>query len=205
VRCANHPDRIATDACALCGAYHCGDCLSEVHGDLVCARCEGAAREAGPAAASEAPTSERGATTTSSRWKSVALVATVTVLVAALVLLAIRPGRQRTEEPLWTAPDDEDQRNVEAIAALERAAIAVETYYAERGTYPTAWDDLVPDLAPEPPADPWGDAGATLRLRVPSWDPGGVVLYSVGPDGRDDGGRVYTPETGMGDLVYIVR
>ncbi len=201
MRCANHPDRIATQICTLCGTHHCEECLVEVGGEPHCRRCAPSARASQAGAAAEAggregpPRSWRG---------RLALGATVGVLAVGLVLLAVVPGRQRDPEPAWTPPDQRADRNTRAIAALERAAIAIETFHAERGRHPSSWDEVVPDLAPEPVPDPWSDGGA-LQLRVPSWDPTALVLYSVGPDGRDDGGQVYTPETGLGDLVYIVR
>jgi hypothetical protein len=205
VRCANHPDRIASRICAICGTHHCDECLDEVAGDPVCARCAPAAREAASSSATIPPRDEpQPELEWARRWRNrVALGLTAAALVAALVLLAVLPGGE--PETSYTAPDERTARNALAIAGLERAAIAIETYHAEHGTYPTSWDELVPDLAPEPVPDPWSDTDTPLMLRTPSWDPTSVVLYSVGPDGRDDGGRVYAPETGLGDLVYIVR
>lgn len=205
MRCANHPDRIASRTCTICGTHYCDECLDEVASEPVCGRCAPAAREAASASAITPSGDEpRPELERARRWRNrVALGLTAAALVAALVLLAVLPGRQ--PETAYTAPDKRAARNALAIAGLERAAIAIETYHAEHGAYPTSWDELVPDLSPEPVPDPWSDVDAPLQLRVPNWDPTSIVLYSVGPDGRDDGGRVYAPETGLGDLVYIVR
>lgn len=129
------------------------------------------------------------------------------LLAVLLVALAQRGmgGRERTRVAPVLAAEEFDARMAASVQALERAAIAIETYRAERARYPTGWADLVPELVPESPADPWGRDGAPLRLLAPPWDEAAILLYSVGPDGLDDGGRAYSAETGVGDVVYVVR
>jgi hypothetical protein len=78
----------------------------------------------------------------------------------------------------------------EAVAALER-------YRLREGAFPEALAGLTPELLPEPPIDPWTDQPLRYRREGDSY-----VLYSVGPDGVDDGGRM-DPKTGGPDIVYV--
>ncbi len=63
------------------------------------------------------------------------------------------------------------------------AALAVELYRLREGRWPDSLEDLAPDLLAEVPRDPFSDGH--LRYRRRAW---GAVVYSVGPDGRDEGG-----------------
>jgi hypothetical protein len=86
-------------------------------------------------------------------------------------------------------------------AELQRRAIvvrlALEGFYADHGVYPPRLDELVPTYLDEVPIDPLDPAGGTLSYRAGpgAGGPGGAggappfVLYSVGWDGSDDGGR----------------
>jgi hypothetical protein len=62
-------------------------------------------------------------------------------------------------------------------------ALAVERFRLQQGRWPDRLEDLVPALLQEIPRDPFD--GAPLRFRR---DKEGVAIYSVGPDGKDDGG-----------------
>jgi hypothetical protein len=66
-----------------------------------------------------------------------------------------------------------------------RVAFALAAYLADEGRYPAKLADLAPKHLPEVPDDLF--AGKPLVYR-----PGekGYLLYSVGPNGKDDGGRV---------------
>jgi hypothetical protein len=71
--------------------------------------------------------------------------------------------------------------------ALHRAAavaVAATRHRIETGSLPESLDDLVPSYLPLDPADPFADA-APLRLKKSD---DSLVIYSVGPDGEDDGG-----------------
>lgn len=71
--------------------------------------------------------------------------------------------------------------------ALHRAAavaVAATRYRLENGSLPESLDNLRPDFLPLPPADPFA-ANTPLRLKQ---NDDGIVIYSVGPDGEDDGG-----------------
>jgi hypothetical protein len=92
------------------------------------------------------------------------------------------------------------------------AALALQAWRAEHGRYPETLDALVPDILEAAPADPF--AGAPLKYRR---DGETYVLYSVGPDGRDDGGEpaaIQDKDTGKwrynalslesrGDIVWV--
>jgi hypothetical protein len=64
------------------------------------------------------------------------------------------------------------------------AAIAVELYFRRHGNFPGQLDQLVPEFLPEVPQDPF--TGEPLRYLI---EEDGYVVYSVGSDGVDDGGK----------------
>jgi hypothetical protein len=65
--------------------------------------------------------------------------------------------------------------------------VAVERYRQAHGNWPETLNDLVPTYLEGVPTDPHD--GAPIRLgRFPE----GVVFYSVGEDGVDNGGNVAT-------------
>ena len=63
-------------------------------------------------------------------------------------------------------------------------ALAVAGYRADRGKYPAELHDLAPHYAKDIPSD--GFSGGPLRYRL---EGDGYLLYSVGRNGLDDGGR----------------
>lgn len=63
--------------------------------------------------------------------------------------------------------------------------LAIERYLRAHNHWPDALTDLVPSYLPRVPLDPFD--GAPLRYR--RWDDG-VVIYSIGPDGEDNGGTL---------------
>jgi ABC-type transport system involved in multi-copper enzyme maturation permease subunit len=65
------------------------------------------------------------------------------------------------------------------------AILAVERYRLAHGNWPKSLDDLAPAFLREVPADPFD--GKPLRYRRL---PDGVVIYAVGFDGTDDGGKL---------------
>jgi len=73
----------------------------------------------------------------------------------------------------------------DAQNGLLEAAVALRAYRLVHGAYPTSLDALGSDLPHERTIDPFAN-GAPFRYRKTS---GGYVLYSVGPDGKDDGGK----------------
>ncbi|HEY3283392.1 MAG TPA: hypothetical protein VGN26_14075 [Armatimonadota bacterium] len=70
-----------------------------------------------------------------------------------------------------------------AYAAEMRWALALARYRHQRGTYPSSLDQAAPLLGGAPPLDPF--SGKSLRYHR---EGDGYLLYSVGRNGRDDGG-----------------
>jgi hypothetical protein len=88
----------------------------------------------------------------------------------------------------------------DALRQLARLALAVAVYRAQDGKYPGKLDDLLPAYIAEIPSDPFD--GKPLRHRR---DGKGLVLYSVGPDLKDDGGAAWDATRREGDLVFRLR
>jgi hypothetical protein len=73
---------------------------------------------------------------------------------------------------------------MQAQRELARTAIALHRYRLEHGRFAESLEDLVPRFLAEVPCD-WMDG---LPLRYRRNDDDGFTLYSVGRDGKDDGG-----------------
>ena len=71
--------------------------------------------------------------------------------------------------------------------------LALEAYHRRRGAYPAALGELVPGLLPAVPVD--RITGGPVRYRLVAGQP---VVYSVGADRTDDGGRRPVAGTGRG-------
>jgi hypothetical protein len=84
------------------------------------------------------------------------------------------------------------------------AAVAAERYRLAHGAWPESLGQLAPGLLTEVPPDPFD--GRPLRYRRFAE---GVVVYSVGENGQDDGGRVrpeeYTPSKDIGWRLWDVN
>lgn len=88
-----------------------------------------------------------------------------------------------------------------AILDLFRVSIALRRYRAAHGRFPDSFQPLVPAYLKSIPNDPFtGAAGAPFRYRRHK---SGFLLYSVGPDMRDDGGipMSYPDGDESGDIV----
>ncbi len=72
---------------------------------------------------------------------------------------------------------------------LGRLALALAGYRHDHGAYPAALDELSPKYLAEIPQDPF--SGDKLHYQLEN---GGYLLYSVGPNGKDDGGRNFNEE-----------
>lgn len=78
-------------------------------------------------------------------------------------------------------------------------ALAVERYRRQHGQWPESWVALLQgDFLKKEPLDPFD--GEPLRWRLLA---DGFLVYSIGPDGKDDGGKIdhLTPQSGA-DLGF---
>ncbi len=73
----------------------------------------------------------------------------------------------------------------EANNAMIEIAFALRAYRLQNGRYPDRLDELTPSLLPRPLADPFAKGGSFHYRRAAN----SYALYSVGPDGKDDGGK----------------
>jgi hypothetical protein len=67
---------------------------------------------------------------------------------------------------------------------LTRTAVALKRYQLRDGKLPPGLEALVPEFLPALPYDPMSGKPLCYRLKPD----GSFVLYSVGEDGKDDGG-----------------
>jgi hypothetical protein len=91
-----------------------------------------------------------------------------------------------TGVPTWLGITDAQIRT--AIAAL-----AAERFRMDQGRWPDSLDQLVPKYIPTVPRDPFENAPLKL-VKLPD----GLFIYSVGYDGKDDGGKI-NPRNRMAD------
>jgi hypothetical protein len=77
------------------------------------------------------------------------------------------------------------QATIEALILTARAGLACKIYRNQTGRYPENLAALVPGILPEVPVDPF--TGKPLIYRL---EGGGFVVYSLGSNGKDDGGRM---------------
>jgi len=96
----------------------------------------------------------------------------------------------------------------QALAARRMAAtaVAIRLYELDHGGRPISLEELVPDYLSSVPADPFAADGRSLGYRPDAPKP---VLYSVGVDGKDDGGEYEVIATGLVtsdalDLVFFL-
>jgi hypothetical protein len=87
----------------------------------------------------------------------------------------------------------------QAQQAAARSVIAIERYRRIHGEAPKTLDQLVPEFLDQPPVDPFD--GAPLRYHS---DAAGYKVYSIGPDGIDQGGEP-GEEGQMLDIVFEIK
>lgn len=86
---------------------------------------------------------------------------------------------------------------IRALLEMARAAIAAERCRLATGHLPANWEELVPQWFDSIPKDPWSRGPLIYRLE----GEGRPVIYSVGRNGLDEGGR-YSESRNEGDLVW---
>lgn len=89
-----------------------------------------------------------------------------------------------------------------ALRRLAATALAMRLYEVEKGNSPAALGDLVAaGYLKEVPADPFSDKGEPVHYKT---DPKQPVLYSIGKDGKDDGGTFKLNTDGDVDSPDVV-
>jgi hypothetical protein len=81
-----------------------------------------------------------------------------------------------------------------AFTALLMTSFALQAYRLDHGAYPTRLSDLIPSYLSAVPVDPFSN-NQPLRYRVKG---SSYLLYSIGPDGIDDGGKPFVNHVGPG-------
>jgi hypothetical protein len=93
-------------------------------------------------------------------------------------------------------------RSIRTTAALRIAQLAARAYALEKGHVPETLAELVPEYLDKAPDDPFGAGPLSARLAD-----GKLLVYSLGPDGLDDGAKAIegTPDVAAkGDMVVGV-
>lgn len=187
--CAVHPEVPATAACVVCARPACVACLQDVAAlrGSACPSCRAAADRLGSDTA--APPQRSGPrSAAASRIRLVGRALGVVVFVCSLALFGTR----------WqsSAPSRSIRRTAQALTEAQRSILGARH---RDGHWPTSADR--PDGEPLP-VDPMDPEGRPLR-----WVPHPASerrLWSVGPDGVDDGGRPIDA-LGRGDWVVPLR
>ena len=91
----------------------------------------------------------------------------------------------------------DSERSLRALARtrvvcyIAGIALATRLFEADHGRLPATLEELVPEYLPRTPEDPFDAAGGPLRFALVEGLP---VVWSVGPNGTDEGGSVRQPE-----------
>jgi hypothetical protein len=90
----------------------------------------------------------------------------------------------------------------EAADACAHVAVAMTHYRLDRGALPAKLNELVPKYLDAIPADPFDGKPLRLAVKDKQW-----IIYSVGPDGVDDGGAdLYaTNAKRKGDIIFTLK
>ena len=108
-----------------------------------------------------------------------------------------------TRPQAWTARRRGEMRNnrIAAHLRLLSVEVALRNYRAEVGRAPTSLGQLVPQCLHSVPRDPFSGRSLVYRVQGTNW-----LLYSVGEDRVDDGGkrvgRSSSPAVTRGDIFY---
>ena len=82
---------------------------------------------------------------------------------------------------------------------LGRLGLAVAAYHSDHGKYPENLDVLVPKYITKIPIDPF--SGEPLKMKAVK---GGLILYGVGNNLKDDQGASFDRETEEGDIAFYL-
>jgi hypothetical protein len=87
---------------------------------------------------------------------------------------------------------------IDAELACALTGVAMTRFRLDHGAMPSRLDDLVPAYLDAIPTDPFNGGPIRLAVKPDRW-----IVYSVGPDGVDDGGAGYI--AGKGDITFTLR
>ncbi len=92
--------------------------------------------------------------------------------------------------------------SIVAENALARVAVALARFHGATGSYASRLDDLVPAYLAKIPLDPWTDQPFRYAIKD-----GAAVVYSLGFDRDDDGGRAIADQWDEDDfdVVWTVK
>jgi hypothetical protein len=101
---------------------------------------------------------------------------------------------------VWSAGKSGERNHNRVVARLRllTAGLALRCYQTEHGRGPSRLEQLVPSHLNCVPLDPFSGQPLIYRISGTNW-----LLYSVGPDGVDDGGRpAGRSASSKGDLLF---
>lgn len=101
--------------------------------------------------------------------------------------------------PMYDNLGFQEARNLTGDALLT-VALALRAHRMKTKNYPASLDELALDGSKKIPADPFGN-GEALRYRLAT---NGYLLYSIGPDGKDDAGRAIETKTQSSHRKFAV-
>lgn len=103
-----------------------------------------------------------------------------------------------TQKNIRAAEVSFEKKQARSVAALRlvMTELAVRGYQARNGKPPMALAELVPAWLPAVPLDPFSNRPLVYRVTTNSF-----LLYSVGPDGKDDQGAPIKRGIEKGDLL----
>jgi hypothetical protein len=93
----------------------------------------------------------------------------------------------------------EAEYRVQTRMALDQVGFALTAYAAAHGTYPKELKELAPDYIAQVPPDPFTEQHLHYAVR-----PDGFLLYSVGSNGKDDGGAATGQKDSNDDIAIRV-
>jgi hypothetical protein len=85
----------------------------------------------------------------------------------------------------------------DAFNLVAYTALAMHRYRAAHNRFPETLAELTPEVIPIVPSDPFDQKPLKLKQTERGW-----IIYSVGPDMRDDGGRPLDQSTDKGDIDF---
>lgn len=132
----------------------------------------------------------------------------VRLFALALGLSLLILGLTKVVLPAYFNSPSASERESSLHTAFTTLGLALEQWKSREGAYPDRLEQLVPQDIEAIPLDPWDPGAGSLRYVVQKAGTGAVqgavLLYSVGPDGADDGGRGGPVGSSSGDRVYPV-